>query len=311
MSNLTTRVLIAAVGIPAILLVTLAGGFYFYAFVLAVALLGMREFYALARTRGTFPQSATGMVYGALLVTVFLYFKVRFLVLGALLERGIAVPFPGMAQVFLILALVFPPLAFIIELFRNKPNPLLNIAVTLLGAWYVAFFLGTLVGLRELFLPEDFPVHVYFQGPITDQETATLYGWGGYTVVALFASIWVCDSAAYFAGRALGRRKLFERVSPKKTWEGAAAGFLFAIGTFLLARILVLPYLTLTSAVACGMIVGIFGQIGDLAESLLKRDAGVKDSSALIPGHGGVLDRFDSLMFASPLVFLYLDFIVF
>jgi phosphatidate cytidylyltransferase len=130
-------------------------------------------------------------------------------------------------------------------------------------------------------------------------------------VIALFASIWLCDSAAYFAGRALGRTKLFERVSPKKTWEGAAAGFVFAIGAFLLARVLVLPYLTVTSAVVCGAIVGVFGQVGDLAESLLKRDAGVKDSSALIPGHGGVLDRFDSLLFVSPLVFLYLDFIVF
>lgn len=311
MNNLTTRVLIAAVGIPAILLVTLAGGFYFYAFVLGVALLGMREFYALARARGTFPQPGTGMAYGALLVTVFLYFKVRFLVLGALLDRGITVPFPGMAQALLILALIFLPLTFVIELFRNKPNPLLNIAVTIMGSWYVAFFLGSLVGLRELFVPEDFPMHLYFQGPVTDLETATLYRWGGYTVIALFASIWLCDSAAYFAGRALGRTKLFERVSPKKTWEGAAAGFVFAIGTFLVARALVLPYLSITSAVVCGVIVGVFGQVGDLAESLLKRDAGVKDSSALIPGHGGVLDRFDSLLFVSPLVFLYLDFIVF
>jgi phosphatidate cytidylyltransferase len=121
----------------------------------------------------------------------------------------------------------------------------------------------------------------------------------------------VCDSAAYFVGRAFGRHTLFERVSPKKTWEGAIAGFFFAVGAFLLARFLVLPYLSVSDALICGTIVGLFGQIGDLAESLLKRDAGVKDSSQLIPGHGGVLDRFDSIMFVAPLIFLYLDFVVF
>ncbi len=100
-------------------------------------------------------------------------------------------------------------------------------------------------------------------------------------------------------------------MSPKKTWEGAIAGFLGAIGAFVLMKALVLPYLTVGQAVVCGAIVGIFGQLGDLVESLLKRDAGIKDSSSLIPGHGGVLDRFDSILFVSPLLFLYLDFIVF
>jgi len=189
-----------------------------------------------------------------------------------------------------------------------------NVAVTLFGATYLGLFLGSLVGLRELYIPEDFPVYEYFPSQGTAVPTdiaATLDRWGGYTVIALFVAIWTCDSAAYFAGRAFGRHKLFERVSPNKTWEGAIAGFIFAIGTFLLAREVVLPYLSLSGAIVCGAIVGVFGQIGDLAESLLKRDAGVKDSSSLIPGHGGVLDRFDSLLFVSPLVFLYLDFIVF
>jgi phosphatidate cytidylyltransferase len=127
----------------------------------------------------------------------------------------------------------------------------------------------------------------------------------------VFASIWVCDSAAYFAGRAFGRHRLFERVSPKKSWEGAVAGFVGAVAAFVVGKVIALPYLGLAEAVFCGVIVGVFGQVGDLAESLLKRDAGVKDSSSLIPGHGGILDRFDSLMFVSPLLFFYLDFIVF
>jgi phosphatidate cytidylyltransferase len=313
-SNLVTRVLVAAVGIPVILLVTMAGGFYFYAFVLLIALLAIHEVFALARARGVSPQVGAGMTLGGLVVTSFAYFKVRFLIVGGLLARGIHVPFPSMAQSLLILYLVALLLIVTIELFRGKPGALVNISVTLFGASYVGLFLGSLVGLRELFIPEDFPVYAYFpvQGTaVPDDVAGLLYRWGGYTVIALFASIWVCDSAAYFAGRTFGRHRLFERVSPNKTWEGAAAGFLAALGIFQLARVLVLPYMSVADALVCGIIAGVCGQIGDLAESLLKRDAGVKDSSSLIPGHGGVLDRFDSLLFVAPLIFVYLDFIVF
>ena len=314
MSNLVTRVLVAVVGIPVILLVTMAGGFYFYGLVLLIALLAIHEVFALARAKGISPQVGAGMTLGGLLVTVFAYFKVRLLVIGGLLLRGIHVPFPSMAQSLLILYLVALPLIMTIELFRGKPGALMNIATTLFGASYAGLFLGSLVGLLELFIPEDFPVYAYFPvhgTAVPDDVAGLLYRWGGYTVITLFASIWVCDSAAYFVGRSFGRHRLFVRVSPNKTWEGAAAGFLAALGVFQLARVLVLPYMSVADALVCGIIAGACGQIGDLAESLLKRDAGVKDSSSLIPGHGGVLDRFDSLLFVAPLVFVYLDFIVF
>ena len=314
MSNLATRVLVAVVGIPVILLVTMAGGFYFYAFVLLIALLAIHELYALARAKGASPQTGAGMTFGGLIVTAFAYFKIRFLVVGGLLDRGIHVPFPSMAQWVLILLLVGLPLIMTMELFRGAPGALVNLSVTFLGAVYAGLFLGSLVGLRELFIPEDFPVYAYFPlhgNAVTEDVAGQLYRWGGYTVISLFAAIWVCDSAAYFAGRAFGRHKLFVRVSPNKTWEGGVAGFAAALGVFQIARILVLPYMSVIDALVCGVIVGVCGQVGDLAESLLKRDAGVKDSSSLIPGHGGILDRFDSLLFVAPLVFVYLDFIVF
>jgi phosphatidate cytidylyltransferase len=98
------------------------------------------------------------------------------------------------------------------------------------------------------------------------------------------------------------------RVSPNKSWEGAVAGFVFAVSGMIAARELVLDFLTMRDAVAIGFIVGLFGQIGDLIESLLKRDTHVKDSSSIIPGHGGILDRFDSLLFTAPIVYLYLTF---
>ena len=190
----------------------------------------------------------------------------------------------------------------------------MNIGATVFGVAYVSLFFGSLVGLRELFVPSDFPVYLHFHVPgpsVPDDVAATIDRWGGFTVLSVFASIWLCDSAAYFVGRAIGKHKLFERVSPNKTWEGAIAGLVFAIGGFVLAHHLLLPYLSLRDALVCGGIVGVFGQLGDLGESLLKRDAGVKDSSNLIPGHGGVLDRFDSLLFVSPLIYCYLDFVVF
>jgi len=292
----------------------MAGGFYFYGFVLLAALLALSELFALARAKGMDPQRVCGMVFGALLVTSFLFVKIRALIIGASLAHGVALPFPSMAQWLLILYLTFVPLIMIFEMFRAKPGSLSNISVSVFGASYLGLFFGSLVGIRELFVPEDFPFSAFFpvQGiSVPEEISSRLYSWGGYTVISIFAAIWICDTAAYFIGRSIGRHKLFPRVSPNKTWEGAVAGFIAAIGVFLLARVLVLPYLSVPQSIVCGSIVGLIGQVGDLAESLLKRDAGVKDSSSLIPGHGGVLDRFDSLLFVAPAMFVYLDFIVF
>jgi phosphatidate cytidylyltransferase len=279
-----------------------------------VSIVGLFEYYALVRGKGVQPQIATGVVLGILTTSGFFYARIRDLLLGILDRASVSVPVPSMTQYFLILALLFTPLLLATELFRNKGPALLNIAATVFGAVYVSFFFGSLIGIRELFVPVDFPVYAHFSiagFSVSEEVAATIYRWGGWTVVVLFVSIWLCDSAAYFAGRAFGRHKLFERVSPNKTWEGAIAGFVFAVGAFVLGRALLLPYLTLSQAVLCGVLVGVFGQLGDLAESLLKRDAGVKDSSRLIPGHGGILDRFDSVLFVSPLLFFYLDFVVF
>ncbi len=301
-------------GIPVIVLTTLAGGFTFFGLVLVLSTVALREYYALARTKGAHPQAGIGIVLGIMLSSGFIFGRIRDLLLGVLDRMSIAVPAPSMAQYLLILVLIFTPLILGVELFRNKASALLNVSATVFGAGYVSLFFGSLIGIRELFVPGDFPVYAHFTvtGVAVGEEViATIDRWGGWTVVVLFASIWTCDSAAYFAGRAFGRHRLFERVSPNKTWEGAIAGLLFAIGTFVLGKVLLLPYLTPGQAATCGVLVGVFGQLGDLVESLLKRDAGVKDSSTLIPGHGGVLDRFDSLLYVSPLLFFYLDFVVF
>ena len=105
-----------------------------------------------------------------------------------------------------------------------------------------------------------------------------------------------------------GRHKLFPRVSPKKSWEGAIFGFIFSVGAMILAKVLVLNSLSWTNVLIIGIIIGTIGQIGDLVESLLKRDSEVKDSSSIIPGHGGFFDRFDSLLFSAPAIWIYLNY---
>jgi phosphatidate cytidylyltransferase len=195
-------------------------------------------------------------------------------------------------------------------LFRRKGSPIQNAAITVLGVFFISLFFGTLIQTRELF-PFGFPVSKFFPHAIAgDAELAQINRWGGFTIISIFATIWVCDTAAYFGGMTLGKHKLFERVSPNKTWEGAIFGFVFSILTMLAAQSLFLNYMGIGHAVVIGMMIGCFGQIGDLLESRLKRDAGVKDSSSMIPGHGGVYDRFDSLVFVSPILYLYIDFVV-
>ena len=287
MSNLTLRILVALVAIPLIVAVSMAGGFYFFGMIVLISCLGLHEYYKLSQAKGIFPQMATGLILGFLISSVFM--REGFVrVLSAMsLQAGQSLETASKAQLFLSLLLLFVPLILLVELFRNKGSAIANTATTVFGVLYVSFFLSSFIGVRELFRPEIFPAGLSFDAHSITAPGETVYGWGGMTVVAVFASIWMCDSCAYFAGRALGKHKLWERISPHKTWEGAFAG-----------------------AFVCGSIVGVFGQYGDLVESLFKRDAGVKDSSVLIPGHGGVLDRFDSLIFVSPLIFFYLNFIV-
>ena len=178
-----------------------------------------------------------------------------------------------------------------IELFRNKGSVVNNLGASFLGILYIGLFSSALIAIRE------------FYPNIND-----LYDRGGYVIISMLTTIWVCDSAAFFGGTALGKHKLFPRISPNKSWEGALFGFVFAILTMFLAKLVVLDFLSWSNVIVLGIIIGIIGQLGDLVESSIKRDASVKDSSSIIPGHGGIFDRFDSLLFSAPAVWLYLKY---
>jgi phosphatidate cytidylyltransferase len=156
-------------------------------------------------------------------------------------------------------------------------------AATLLGATYLGALGGTIAALRIL-------------NPVAD---------GAWRIVLLLAIIMVGDALAFFVGHALGRRRLAPRISPGKTVEGAIGGLLGGVAGALAVRALGLPQLPLVHAVGLGAGVAVMGIVGDLEESLLKRWAGVKDSGALFPGHGGMLDRMDSLLFGAPVLYYY------
>lgn len=187
----------------------------------------------------------------------------------------------------LMIAVVF--FALLHELFRNQKSAILNLGVTLLGIFYIGLFVSSFISLREYFFD---------------------YQRGAMVIISLLAAIWICDSAAYFFGLSFGKHRLFLRVSPKKSWEGAIAGFIFSILAMLAAKMVVIDFLNWQNVVVIGIILGTVGQVGDLIESLLKRDAGVKDSSNIIPGHGGIFDRFDSLIYSVPIVFLYIRYFI-
>lgn len=130
-------------------------------------------------------------------------------------------------------------------------------------------------------------------------------GEGGDLVLMMLLLAWIGDTGAYFAGRFLGKHKLYPEVSPKKTWEGAVGGLLGSVVAVAAMKMLRLPSLSWLDVVLIAVPGGILGQLGDLVESLIKRSAGVKDSGALLPGHGGMLDRIDAVLFIAPYVYLY------
>ena len=130
---------------------------------------------------------------------------------------------------------------------------------------------------------------------------------GLYWLLLTLPIISFADTGAYLIGRAFGKHKMLSVVSPKKSWEGFYFGLAGAIGSFFLFRELFLEFLTPVDALVLGLIVGVFGPMGDLVESLLKRDAGTKDSSNLLAGHGGFFDRFDSVIASAPVVYIYLQ----
>jgi len=277
---LLTRILTAVVGIPIALLVIYFGRLPFFAAVLVLGLIGAREYYYVALQRGARPNVPLGYL-GVLLLVV-----LAWVVPG----RGFEI-----AQLLVVTAMLLAALA-IWGLSGETVGAIGNGATTLVGLLYAGLF-AYLMATRYVVKSTFAVVGTRF----------TAEAGAGYLVL-LIAVSWLGDTAAYFVGRRWGTTRLTPRVSPNKTVEGGIAG----LGAAVIVGLVVGPWVGLSAwhGLALGLIGGVLGQVGDLAASALKRDAGVKDFPLVFPGHGGVLDRFDALLFNAPAFYFYLKFVV-
>ena len=265
-----SRVVAALLLLPPLLAIILfAPAWAFLLLAEVVSLLGVRELYDLAEPAGYRAFRSIGYVATVFLVASF--------------YTG----YPSLpSSSWTVLAFLLVVGLAAVGRGNPKRETIGEVATTILGPLYAGLTVGTLVGVR-------------LTGP---------GGTGRYWVLFLLAVIMMADTGAYYVGRALGRRKLAPSMSPNKTVEGLLGGIAASIVAALVACHLLLPEVSLLHAAVMGLILSLIGVAGDLFESLLKRSAGVKNSSELIPGHGGVLDRLDSLYFSAPALLAYLQF---
>ena len=280
--ELRARFAVALVGIPVALLAIHAGGWYFGGLLAVVAGAATREFYALASSTGARPVGWLGVPAASILVLAAAYEPT----FGAWADRALV----------LLFALLLATLAVAVSRRGTGGAPLFSITATVAGVLYAGGTLAFAVLLRHLPDAVGTGAHDPLEGRLL--------------VLFPLLVIWASDTAAYFAGKRFGRTRMAPRVSPGKTVEGGVAGLIAAVAVGSLAGLVMRDLATFpVSPVAgalVGLVLGVGGQLGDLAESLLKREAGVKDSSGLLPGHGGVLDRFDALFFSLPLAYVLL-----
>jgi len=238
---------------------------------LVIVLLGVDEFYSLVKkSKQIKPIKIIGLITGISLFSI-----IGLIVQDIISLKYLAIP----------LALTF--FIFIVELYRKSKVPFLNIAYTILGSLYIALPFGLLYHLG------------YFSNSSFNNTFSFHIIWG------FFFMLWANDTGAYLSGRFFGKHKLFERISPKKTWEGSIGGGLLAIGIGYVNSIF-FTELNLTNWIVIAIITVVFGGLGDLVESMLKRSLNIKDSGNLLPGHGGILDRFDGLFLSVPFIYSYL-----
>ena len=236
---------------------------------------GLFEFYRLCRKKGVQPMSsvgiATSLAIFALAFAVFMQWgspateTTARIVLGALLYIMLIVP-----------------TTFVCELWRKSATPIANIATTFMGIIYVALPMAMLLYIPQMLVGK----------------------WSAWAMLAFVSIIWINDICAYLVGVSIGKHRLCERISPKKSWEGFFGGLAGAIGFAVLFGHLLGGNLVVWGGL--GLVVALAGVAGDLIESLIKREVDVKDSGTMMPGHGGFLDRFDALFIATPFALFYL-----
>ncbi len=272
-SSLAGRLLAAAIFLPCFFIIARRVGIYYLILVDLIIIFGLLEFYRMMEAKGLRPYKWIGVLSGSALPW-YLFFR------------------QGMyANILLTLTFIAVMIAELVR--KDKGHAVYHISVTIFGVLYVGWLGSHLMLLRELPIVAGLDYSV------------------GYTfVIIVFALTWAYDTGAYTFGRLFGRHKLFPSISPGKTVEGAIGGTFLSIAGILIVRMLMDTHLGLTAAIVLAIAASALGQIGDLVESMIKRDAKIKDSAASIPGHGGILDRFDSLLFTAPLIYYALRYFI-
>ena len=272
-SNLTQRLITGILGSAAIITGVCLGEWTYFLIFLIICLFTLLEFYKLVGLDGLAPQKAYGTLCGILIFCLSFFIEGRIPVGGAVISPKHYI-------------LIFPLISciYMIKLYKKfERKPFTNIAFTFLGIFYVAVPFALL--------------------------NVAAYDEGEYNYEIILGSLlilWASDTGAYFAGTRFGKRKLFERISPKKSWEGFVGGAVLAL-IFVAGLSYFLHSLTTQQWVLVGIIIIIGGTFGDLIESLLKRSIEIKDSGDSLPGHGGFLDRFDGLLISAPFIAAYLE----
>lgn len=290
MSELTRRVLVGVVAAPIAIVIVFYGGAALAALLAIVSALGAWEFFRIARASGLTPLEDIGIPLAGV---VPLFVHARYL-------RLYELPLSGMAVIVIAILAV--------TIFTRGVNgkPLGAAASTVFGVLYTGGMLSFGYAIRY---------HDYTIESTGPDVAGVKIAAGGLLLLLPVLLTWASDIGAFFVGRAIGKRKLIPSVSPGKTVAGAVGALIVtAIVSWLYTRYVLTPATQLAfvrgGVVVFGLLVSIAAQVGDLAESLLKREAGMKDSSHLIPGHGGVLDRFDSLLFVLPVAYVLLNLLL-
>lgn len=276
MRNLIVRTISGVVLLGIVLGAAYGGKFAFGAFLLLIVVVGMWEFYNIAVATGASPHRTLGLAAGIVL------FVTSFFIFDGFISDMRSADSVDMLIGGILYFTVLIPLCFVVELFYDSETPLRNVATTLMGIFYVAYPMALLLFIPILITGEWQP------------ESFLFY---------LFI-VWGNDVFAYLVGIAFGKHKMAPRISPKKSWEGFVGGVvgamvMGAIGSFVVGG-------SLGMWLGLAAVVAVTSVFGDLVESMFKREAGIKDSGKIMPGHGGILDRFDALLISSPFAFVYL-----